>query len=78
MDLNHDKKIDVWRFYTDKGTVEKEELDLDFDGKIDETNYFQNGVIRKKAIDFQFDEHPDIWKYFNEKSSSDAIQSIRK
>jgi len=67
MDLNRDNKIDVWRYFSDDGAVSKEELDLDFDGKIDATDYYTNGVVRRREIDFQFDEKTDIWKYYDEK-----------
>jgi len=40
MDLNHDNKIDIWRFYDDKGNVIKEEIDLDFDQHIDVSDYY--------------------------------------
>ena len=66
MDLNRDNKIDVWRYFNDEGAVFKEELDLDFDGKIDATDYYMNGVVRRREIDFQFDETTDIWKYYDE------------
>ena len=67
MDLNRDNKIDVWRYFNDDGAVSKEELDLDFDGKIDATDYYTNGVVRRREIDFQFDEKTDTWKYYDEK-----------
>jgi hypothetical protein len=67
MDLNRDNKIDVWRYFNDEGAVTKEELDLDFDGNIDATDYYTNGVVRRREIDFQFDEKTDTWKYYDEK-----------
>jgi len=67
MDLNRDTKIDVWRFFDENGAVVKEELDLDFDGKIDAVDYYLNGIVRRREVDFQFDEKTDIWKHFDEK-----------
>lgn len=67
MDLNRDTKIDVWRFFDEKGAVTKEELDLDFDGKIDAVDYYLSGIVRRREVDFQFDEKTDVWKYFDEK-----------
>ncbi len=67
MDLIRDEKIDVYRFYDEKGSISKEELDLDFDGKIDEADYYQNGIVVRKEIDHHFDEKTDIWKFYDEK-----------
>lgn len=67
MDLNRDTKIDVWRYFDETGAVSKEEIDLDFDGKIDVADYYVNGIVRKKELDFQFDERTDTWKSYDEK-----------
>jgi hypothetical protein len=76
MDLNHDSKIDLWRFFDlESGVVSKEELDLDFDGKIDRTDYYINGVVRRSEFDFQFDESADIVKSFDEKGILIEIES---
>jgi antitoxin component YwqK of YwqJK toxin-antitoxin module len=75
MDLNRDTKIDVWRFFDENGAVIKEELDLDFDGKIDASDYYLNGIVRRREIDFQFDEKTDVWKHFDEKGMLILIES---
>jgi hypothetical protein len=75
MDLNRDTKIDVWRFFDDSGAVIKEELDLDFDGKIDATDHYLNGIVRRREVDFQFDEGTDIWKHFDEKGALMLIEA---
>ena len=76
MDLNHDSRFDLWRFFDiDSGAVLKEELDLDFDGKIDRTDYYINGVVRRSEFDFQFDEKTDIVKSFDEKGAIVLIES---
>lgn len=67
MDLNRDTKIDVWRYFDETGAVSKEEIDLDFDGKIDVADYYVNGIVRRKELDFQFDENTDTWKNYDEK-----------
>jgi hypothetical protein len=67
MDLNLDGKYDVYRFYDEAGAVAKEELDLDFDGKIETIDFYVGGIVMKKEIDSQFDEKTDIWKYYDEK-----------
>ncbi len=67
MDLNLDGKYDVYRFYDESGAVAKEELDLDFDGKIETTDHYIGMVVIQKEIDSQFDEKSDLWKYYDEK-----------
>ena len=76
MDLNRDSRMDLWRFFdVESGAVAKEELDLDFDGKIDRMDYFSEGVVRRSEFDFQFDENPDIVKSFDEKGDLVKIES---
>ncbi len=67
IDLNLDGKHDVHRFYDESGAVLKEELDLDFDGKIETTDHYLGGIVVKKEIDSQFDEKTDLWKYYDDK-----------
>ncbi len=67
MDLNLDGKYDVYRFYDEAGAVVKEELDLDFDGKIETTDTYLGGIVIQKEIDSQFDEKTDLWKFYDEK-----------
>ena len=75
MDLNHDSKIDVWRYFNEEtGAVVKEELDLDFDGNVDRTDYFIGGVVRRSEFDFQFDEKPDTIKSYDESGQVIAIE----
>lgn len=69
MDLNHDGKIDVYRYYDERGAVAKEEFDVDFDGKLDTVDFYRGGRIYKKELCFKFDEKPNIWKYYDEKDN---------
>ena len=76
MDLNHDSRIDVWRYFNEEtGAVVKEELDLDFDNKVDRIDYFIGGVVRRSEFDFQFDEKPDIIKSYDEAGQVLEIES---
>ena len=76
MDLNHDSKIDVWRYFNEEtGAVVKEDLDLDFDNSVDRVDYFIGGVVRRSEFDFQFDEKPDIIKSYDETGQIIAIES---
>ena len=75
MDLNHDSKIDVWRYFNEEtGAVVKEELDLDFDNKVDRIDYFIGGSVVRSEFDFQFDEKADIIKNYDEIGQLIAIE----
>lgn len=76
MDLNHDSKIDVWRYFNEEtGAVVKEELDLDFDNNVDRIDYFIGGVVRRSEFDFQFDVKPDLIKSYDDMGQIIAIES---
>ena len=76
MDLNHDSKIDVWRYFNEEtGAVVKEELDLDFDGNVDRIDYYIGGIVRRSEFDFQFDVKPDIIKSYDEAGQILEIES---
>ena len=67
LDLNFDTTPDVRRHFNDQGTVVREEMDLDFDGKIDLTTVLQGGKRMRQEMDTNFDGKPDIWKYYEGK-----------
>ncbi|MBR6422193.1 hypothetical protein IKS86_05730 [bacterium] len=76
MDLNHDSRIDVWRYFNEEtGAVVKEELDLDFDNKVDRIDYFIGGIVVRSEFDFQFDEKADIIKNYDELGQIVAVES---
>ena len=75
MDLNHDSRIDVWRYFNEEtGAVVKEELDLDFDNNVNRIDYYIGGVVRRSEFDFQFDVKPDIIKSYDEAGQIIAIE----
>jgi hypothetical protein len=71
IDVNQDKKPDVWKIYA--GTVENgakvdvltcKEVDLNFDGKKDMWVYYDNGGnITLEEFDLDFDGKLDLWTY---------------
>jgi hypothetical protein len=68
IDINHDGKVDVVTYYDKEGRVAKEEIDLDFDGKFDETVFYEVGKVVRKEYDRNGDGKIDTWAYFeNEK-----------
>jgi hypothetical protein len=63
-DLNGDGKIDVWEFYDASGNLEKQVVDLDFDGKPDVVIHYEKGQIVSKEMSFGFDGKPHAWSYY--------------
>lgn len=63
-DLNFDGRKDIWIYYDDQGNRQMEEMDTDFDGKVDLVTIRQNGKVIRQELDTNFDGKPDIWKYF--------------
>ena len=59
MDMNGDGRVDLVTWFDEHGQPEKEALDLDFDGRADQVNTFEDGRIARKERDFDGDGHPD-------------------
>ncbi len=55
-DLNFDGKDDAWRFFSPAGSLVKEELDLDYDGRVDLLNTYDANsgvlVLQEMAMGF--------------------------
>jgi hypothetical protein len=64
LDINWDGRVDIARVYDDKEVLVKESLDLDFDGKVDQVNYFEKGVIIRKERDLTAAGKPSLWLYY--------------
>ena len=63
-DLNGDGKIDTWEKYAPDGTLVRVVYDLDFDGKPDETVFYEKDQLVKKELAFGFDGVPRSWSYY--------------
>ena len=63
-DLNWDTRVDLARYFNDRDQVERETLDLDFDGKIDQTNFYEKGVIVRKESDLTQAGKTSQWRYY--------------
>ncbi len=63
-DLNGDGRVDVWEYYDDAGNLEKQVVDLDFDGKADVIMYFERGQMVRKEMAFGFDGKPRSIAYY--------------
>lgn len=66
IDLNNDGRVDVIQLFGDDGRLKSEQSDLDFDGKMDVTAYFEEDVLIRKELDLDFDGTPDILRYYAE------------
>lgn len=64
-DYNGDGKIDEWEYYADDGrTLDHQAFDMDFDGKVDVTLYWQGGQVVRREYDMNFDGKIDVWAYY--------------
>ncbi len=54
LDTNHDGTLDLIRLFNDKGEMESEEADRNYDGKSDLWITYEKGVIAKQAFDTTF------------------------
>lgn len=67
LDSNKDGKPDHWKWFApsndqDKGSAPillKEEIDLNFDGKVDIRKTYVNGALEKQSMDLDFDGNFD-------------------
>lgn len=64
LDLNHDGRKDIFRFYNDEGRPLREETDSDFDGSIDSMAFFENSRIVRQESDRNDDGTQDETRHF--------------
>lgn len=64
LDTNHDGTLDLVRLFNDKGLIESEEADRNYDGKSDVWINYEEGLVTKQVFDNQFRGQPDEWEYF--------------
>lgn len=63
-DLNFDGRIDAISEFDDSGELQRELFDSDFDGSLDWTDHYQDGMRVMAEMDTNFDGKPDIWFYY--------------
>lgn len=68
IDLNNDKKPDIWNYYSTEGKsrLVRKETDLNFDGKPDVISHYEGGQVGKEEVDADFDNKIDWVDYFGE------------
>ena len=66
LDVNFDGRVDIRRHYDASGEVEREEMDRDFDRRVDAVHCYRNGALYMSEIDMAFDGQTDVWKFYDE------------
>ena len=64
VDLNWDGKIDVRTWFDDAGEIEKEEMDGDFDSRVDWIDHYRGGKRVMSEIDTDYNGAMDLFKYY--------------
>ena len=63
LDRDGDGHVDYRVYYDAKGRVAREELDFNFDGKMDTFYYYKDGVLQREELDTRFNGKIDISVY---------------
>jgi len=63
LDRNGDGVIDYRVYYDAKGKVSREELDFNFDGKMDTFYYYKDGILQREELDTHFNGKIDLIVY---------------
>ena len=64
-DFNFDGRLDAYFHYDDKGTLEREQFDLDYDGRIDIGRTYQEAALVLDEQDTNRDGFVDAWRRYD-------------
>ena len=64
VDLNWDGRVDVRTWFDETGTIEKEEMDGDFDSRVDWVDHYRGGVRVMSEVDTDFNGVFDLFRYY--------------
>lgn len=64
IDTNLDTRVDIVRFYSGRQLLERELLDIDFDGVLDYTNIYRNGILAERRTDVDGNEVPEEVRFY--------------
>lgn len=64
VDLNWDSRVDVRSWFDLSGQLEKEEMDGDFDGRVDWVDHYQGGKRVLSEVDTDYDGSFDLFKVY--------------
>jgi hypothetical protein len=62
-DRNYDGQVDYLVEYDRAGRKVREEMDFDFDGRMDDFYFFEKGALVRQEIDTNFDDRVDVWVF---------------
>jgi hypothetical protein len=66
LDTNRDGTLDLLRVFDDKGEIESEEADRNYDGKSDIWITYEKGQISKQSFDTMFKGNPDEFHFYRD------------
>lgn len=66
LDTNRDGTLDLLRVFDDKGQIESEEADRNYDGKADIWIHYEKGLVAKQDFDTQFKGTADEYHYYRD------------
>jgi len=64
VDLNWDGRLDVRTWFDATGRIEKEEMDGDFDGRVDWVDHYQGGKRVLSEVDTDYNGSFDLFKVY--------------
>ncbi|MFT5431026.1 MAG: hypothetical protein ACI9OJ_001705 [Myxococcota bacterium] len=64
IDMNRDGRLDVRQHIGADERIEREEMDLDYDGRVDAVVYYKDGKVMKRELDLTLDGRPDVVKIY--------------
>jgi hypothetical protein len=68
-DMNFDGKVDVWQYPDKAGVIAEEEMDFDYDGRVDLVVFYEEGIAVKKFMSVDFAGILTIAKYYDKAGS---------
>ncbi len=60
-DRNYDGEVDYTVEYDAENRKVREEMDFNYDGRMDDFYYFENGQLVRQEVDTNFDGRIDLW-----------------
>ena len=65
-DFNFDDKVDFVRYYDENGAIDRDEMDMDFNGQFDLFSIYKSGQIIRQEVSLRGDKTPEVIKVYNQ------------
>ena len=65
VDRDYNGEVDYVVKYDEESNKIEEQLDFNFDGKMDDFYYYARGKMKRREIDTNYDNRIDIWVYLD-------------